>query len=93
MTKQSGEQRANAIVNGAFYVAGAVILTLMGWGVWHVYDDLASPVLRLKKAQWECTISRTQKSTVIDGKWATPRVSTFTTCDQYSRIAQRLQVR
>lgn len=88
MMKQSGEQRADALVNGAIYAVGGLILALIGWGVWHVYDDLASPVLRLKKDQWACTISRTQQSTVIDGKWANPRVSTFTSCDQYSRIAE-----
>ena len=75
----------DAVINACFYVVGAIILCLVGWGLWRAWDDATSPVFKLRKDQWTCSSTRTRTITSVGGKFGRVHTSAVTTCDQYSR--------
>jgi hypothetical protein len=80
----AARRRRDAVINAVFYAAGAAVLFLIGWGLWRMWDDAASPTLRLRKDQWVCTGYRTRQFTVVDGRYGHTQGVSTSTCVQYS---------
>lgn len=74
----------DAVINAAFYAVGAVVLALILYGLWSVWDTATSPMLTLKKSEWRCTQERVRRVSIIDRYGVENSKSVW--CDQYSRV-------
>lgn len=72
------------------WVLGLIVVAcfvLIGLLIYLAIIDAKSPTFELRKADWHCTVSRQQMSTMVisTGKTTTVVPRTVTVCDQWSR--------
>lgn len=65
------------------FALGAPLFFMLGWLPWHMLDEETGPSFALQKAQWTCTASHAESTSVVIGKVAANSLSTV--CDQWSR--------
>jgi hypothetical protein len=67
-----------------------MIVFMLGYICWRSWNDITSPVIRLRKDQWGCSASHTTFPP-SGGKWGARPTRPLVICDQYTRGAPNLQ--
>jgi hypothetical protein len=75
---------SDSVFNTVLYAVGALVLALVGWGMWRVWDVATSPTISLKKTEWNCT-DRRNKYLTETGRYGNVHTHVITTCYQYSK--------
>ena len=78
---------SDGAINMAFYLAGLVVLALIGWELWRTWDTATAPVYKLRKDQWACTQNREIHTLMLGGKFGNLHDSVTTICEQYTHSA------